>query len=393
MSLTIHRRHSEETTTTDAAPANPANPTTKTTSTSSDSPRRSGPLNPRGTAVLRVGPVSLRVRVRAVVVTAALTLLALALAWWGLNSGTSQMTAVDTVDALLGRAEDGTARVILDWRLPRVVFTLLGGAALALAGAVFQSTTRNPLGSPDIIGFSTGAYTGALLVAVAGAAGTLATPLGAVAGGLGTGAAVYLLARRRGVHGGGLSGMRIIVVGIGVSILLGSVNTYLITTMDLEAAMSVAAWGAGSVNDITWYHVLPLALALILLGPVMLAHGREMTLMEMGDDAAHGLGVRLERVRLVMFAAGILLVAVVTAAAGPIAFVALVAPQLALRLTRSGAVSLLPAAAMGAALLTGADLLARSDVVPADLPVGVVTLCLGGAYLVWLLTTMGRNRT
>ncbi|MDO5493008.1 MAG: iron chelate uptake ABC transporter family permease subunit [Nesterenkonia sp.] len=328
---------------------------------------------------------------RTPIVTLVLTVTALALAWWGLNSGTSQMTTADTLDALLGRADEGTARVILDWRLPRVVFTLLGGAALAMAGAVFQSMTRNPLGSPDVIGFSTGAYTGALVVAVAGTAGALATPLGAVAGGLGTGAAVYLLARRRGLNGGGLSGMRIIVVGIGVSILLGSVNTYLITTMDLEAAMSVATWGAGSVNDITWTHVVPLTLALAVLGPVMLAHGREMTLMEMGDDAAHGLGVRLERVRLVMFAAGILLVAVVTAASGPIAFVALVAPQLALRLTRSGSVSLLPAAAMGAALLTGADLLARWEAVPADLPVGVVTLCLGGAYLVWLLTTMGRR--
>lgn len=365
--------------------------TTALTGSEPTTPTSAPRLFRRGTAVLRVGSLSLRVDARTLIVTAVLTLTALALAWWGLNSGTSQMTTADTVDALLGRADEGTARVILDWRLPRVVFTLLGGAELALAGAVFQSSTRNPLGSPDIIGFSTGAYTGALIVALAGFTGLLATPLGAIAGGLGTGAAVYLLARRGGLNGGGLSGMRIIVVGIGVSILLGSVNTYLITTMDLEAAMSVATWGAGSVNEISWSHVWPLAVALGVLGPLMLAHGREMTLMEMGDDSAHGLGIRLERVRLIMFAAGIILVSAVTAAAGPIAFVALVAPQLALRLTRSGTVSLIPAAAMGAALLTGADLLARWEAIPADLPVGVVTLCLGGAYLVWLLTTMGRR--
>lgn len=345
------------------------------------------PLFSRGNRPLRLGPFSLRADLRALIVTALLAAAALSAAWWGLISGSAALTAADAMDALLGRADEGTTRVVLDWRLPRVIFTLFGGAALALAGAVFQSQTRNPLGSPDIIGFSTGAYTGALLVAVVGIGGVWATPAGAVLGGLGTGAAIYLLAWKRGI-----SGLRIIIVGIGMSIFLGSLNTYLITTLQLEAALSAATWGAGSVNDIAWAHVLPLVLIMALTVPVMLALSREMTLMEMGDDAGQGLGIRLECVRLIQFICGILLVAVVTAAAGPIAFVALVAPQLALRLTRAGSVQLLPAAVMGGLLLTVSDLITRAEVMPVQLPVGVVTLCLGGAYLVWLLTGIGRRR-
>lgn len=335
---------------------------------------------------LRLGRFGLRLDVRAIVVTLLLAAVALSLGWWNLISGSSAFTAADAVDALLGVADDGTARVILDWRAPRVVFTLLGGAALAVAGAVFQSQTRNPLGSPDIIGFSTGAYTGALVVSLLGVGSTWSTPAGAVVGGLGTGVAVYLLAWRRGA-----SGLRIILVGIGASIFLGSVNSWLLTLMSREDALSAATWGTGSVNDITWAHVAPLLAALALLLPTMLVHGTDMTLMEMGDDAAQGLGVRLERVRLIQFLCGIVLVSVVTAGAGPIAFVALVAPQLALRLTRAAAVQLIPAALMGAALLVGADLLARSPLLPVQLPVGVITLCVGGVYLVWLLVGAGRS--
>ncbi|WP_022872160.1 FecCD family ABC transporter permease [Nesterenkonia alba] len=340
-----------------------------------------------GTRPVRVRGFSGWLNTRAVLVTLGLLIAAAVVAWWNMVSGSASITAAETLDALLGQADEGTTRVVRQWRAPRVVFTLLGGAALALAGAVFQSQTRNPLGSPDIIGFSTGAYTGALLVAAAGATGMWATPVGAILGGLGTGTLVYLLAWKRGV-----SGLRIILVGIGVSIFLGSFNTYLVTMLDLEAAMAVATWGAGSVNDITWAHVLPLLAITVICLPVMLGHAQDMRLMEMGDDAAAGLGIRLERVRLVQFTAGILLVAVVTAAAGPIAFIALVAPQLALRLTAAPSVQLLPAAAMGAVLLTISDAVARASAMPVNLPVGVITLILGGAYLVWLLISLGQKK-
>ncbi|WP_146339947.1 iron chelate uptake ABC transporter family permease subunit [Nesterenkonia sp. NBAIMH1] len=345
-----------------------------------------------GLLTLRSGGRSARLHLRTLVVVLILTAAAAGVGWWNLISGSASLGAAEALAAFTGQADDGTARVILEWRAPRVVFTLIGGAALAVAGAVFQSQTRNPLGSPDIIGFSTGAYTGVLAAASIGIAGIWTAPLAAIIGGLATGSAVYLLAVRRSAGGMGAAGMRLILVGIGISIFLGALNTYLVTVLDLETAMSVASWGSGSVNTVGWAHAAPLVALCAVTFPVMLAHARDMTLIEMGDDTASALGIGAERVRLVQFVCGVLLVAAVTAGAGPIAFIALVAPQVALRLTGAGSVQLLPAAAMGALLLTAADAVARTEPMPANLPVGVVTLILGGVYLVWLLISMSRRR-
>lgn len=326
-------------------------------------------------------------RRRAILVTALVFALALAAGAWSMVIGSARIGAPEVLQALAGQASAGVERVVIGWRLPRVLFTLLGGAALAIAGAIFQSQTRNPLGSPDIIGFTVGAYTAVLVASILGLSGIWQTPLAAIVGGLATGVAVYLLAWR-----GGVSGLRIILVGIGVSLFLSSINTYLLRTMRLEEAMSAAVWGAGSVNDVGWWHVLPLALVLALTLPVILVFARDMRLMEMGDDTAAGLGVNLEKTRLIQFTAAIALVAVVTAGAGPIAFVALVAPQLALRLVRGSSVSIVPSAAVGALLLTASDLIARAPFMPASVPVGVVTLCLGGTYFVYLLLNLGRAK-
>ncbi|QAB17712.1 iron-enterobactin ABC transporter permease [Leucobacter muris] len=335
---------------------------------------------------VRLGGFSGRLEVRAAWWTAAAALAALALGLFSVTIGSSGLGFGDLLAALSGRADDVTARILLEWRLPRIVFALLGGAALAVAGAVFQSITRNPLGSPDIIGFSTGAYTGALLVSLAAAGSALGTALGALAGGLLTGAAVYLLAYRRGV-----SGMRIIVVGIGVSLFLGAFNTWLLTVLRVEQAISAASWGAGSLADISWAHTVPVVVSTLVGIPLVLLLAADMRMLEMGDDAGRGLGVGAEAVRLRMLIIAIAMLAIVTAAAGPIAFVALAAPQLAMRVTGTPGVRVLPAAAFGALLLTASDLVARTIIAPEQLPVGVVTLSVGGAYLVWLLASFGRK--
>lgn len=327
---------------------------------------------PTAITPLRMGPFSGRIEVRSVVWTTVVVVAAIGLALLSLTIGNSTLSV----------------EAALQWRLPRVAFAMLGGACLAIGGAVFQSITRNPLGSPDIIGFSTGAYTGALLVTLFAAGSALATSIAALAGGILTGVVVYALAYRRGV-----TGMRIIVVGIGVSLFLGAFNTWMLTTLRLEEAISAASWGAGSLLDITWSHVVPVAIALVVVLPVVLALSGDMRMLEMGDDAGRSLGVRAEVVRVTLLLLGIALVAIVTAAAGPIAFVALSAPQLAMRLTGTPGARIVPAAAVGALLLLASDLIARTLLPTQQLPVGVVTLCLGGAYLVWLLAAHGRKGT
>lgn len=341
---------------------------------------------PRGIRPLRIGPFSARIEIRAVVLTTLFLLVALAVGVYSLTVGSAGIGLAEVISALQGNAGTGTTRIVVEWRLPRVVFALLAGAALAIGGAVFQSITRNPLGSPDIIGFSSGAYTGALLVAILAGGTAWGTSAGALAGGLLTGVAVYILAFRQGV-----SATRIVVIGVGLSMFLSAFNTWLLTTMRLEQAITAASWGAGSLADIGWVHTVPVAIGMGVCVPVVLALAADMRMLEMGDDAGRGVGVGAERVRVVLLLMGVLLVALVTAAAGPVAFVALAAPQLAMRLTGTPGVRIVPAAVFGALLLVVSDLIARTVIAPVQLPVGVVTLCLGGGYLVWLLATSGRK--
>ncbi len=192
--------------------------------------------------------------------------------------------------------------------------------------------------APDIIGFNSGAYTGALVVILIVGGSYYQVGAGALIGGIVTAAAVYLLAYKRGVQG-----FRLIIVGIGISAMLASVNTWLILKADLETAMSAAVWGAGSLGALGWSQVGPVTILLLVLVPAILVLGRRMRLLEMGDDAAKALGVRAEPTRLGLVVLGVALTALVTAAAGPIGFVSLAAPQLARRLTRSAGVALVPA--------------------------------------------------
>ncbi|WP_255307907.1 FecCD family ABC transporter permease [Streptomyces marincola] len=342
----------------------------------------------RRTPLLRLPwpDAAVRVDLRATVVTVLLAALAAGVGAWSLTVGELALSPGEVLAAFTGDADSGTERVVLEWRLPRTVIALAAGAALGAAGAVFQSMTRNPLGSPDVIGFNAGAYTGTLIAALTVGNTRFGATTGALIGGLATGVLVYLLAFR-----GGVQGQRLIVVGVGVGALLTSLNGYLLINLRLEEAIAAATWGAGSFADVGWPEARPVLAATAVLLPAGVLLQRRMRLLELGDDAARALGVPVERTRLALLFLGVGLTAVVTAAAGPIAFVALAAPQLALRLARTGGVRLLPAAAMGALLLVTGDLLARTLTAPAQLPVGVVTVCLGGCYLVWLLSSRSRR--
>lgn len=328
------------------------------------------------------GGLSVRVDSRAAVVVLLLTAAAAAVAVVLIGSGDFPMSFGDVVATLLGNGTAAQEFIVQDVRLPRVLVAALVGASLALSGAVFQSLSRNPLGSPDVIGFSQGSTVGALTVIVLFGGGSLAVAGGAVVGGLLTGLAVYLLAWKRGVQG-----FRLVLVGIGAAAMLTAVIHYLITKADLVDATRATLWMTGSLDGRDWAQVWPLAVMCAVLMPLVLAHGRHLRMLEMGDDAAYALGVPVERTRVVLMGSGVLFIAVATAAAGPIAFVALSAPQLARRLTRSPGPNLAAAAAMGAALMLVADWIATNVFGDRMLPVGVVTAVLGGGYLLWLLVT------
>lgn len=331
------------------------------------------------------GGGSLVYRPRALAAGAGCAALAVAVALVTLayGSGDYPMTIGQVVRTLTGGGTPADDFIVRDLRLPRVVTALLVGAAFAVGGAVFQSVVRNPLGSPDVLGFTSGAATGALTAIVVVGGGAVAVAGGAVAGGLLTGLLIYLLSWRNGVHG-----YRLILVGIGITAILTGVNGYLLTRAQLVDAARAVLWLTGSLNGRGWGDALPLLVALaVLLPPVLAGCARALHLIEMGDDSACALGVRVERIRLTALAAAVLLVSFGAAAAGPVAFVALTAPQLARRLTGSPGPNLAASLCLGSALLATADLVAQLAFPGHQLPVGVVTGVLGGGYLVWLLAT------
>ncbi|MGC5030771.1 FecCD family ABC transporter permease [Micromonospora sp. DT229] len=327
---------------------------------------------------LRAGRLVIQLERRATIASAALVTAAGALALLALCHGQDWATPVEVFDALFRGGE--TAFVIREWRLPRVAAALVFGASLGLAGAVFQNLTRNPLGSPDVIGLDAGAYTGALvaITLLNGTAGQLAA--GSVAGGLLAAAVIYLLSLDSG-----LSGVRLVVIGIAVNAMLTALNSWIVLRAEIDVALAATGWNAGSLNGVDWDEVrLPFALiGLFVLLLVVISHAMHQAAL--GDELARVTGVRLGWLRLLLILAGVGCTATVTAVAGPVVFIALAAPQIGRRLARAAGVPLVPAALTGAVLLLAADLVAQLLLAPVALPVGVVTTAVGGGYLIWLL--------
>ncbi|MEU3663067.1 iron chelate uptake ABC transporter family permease subunit [Streptomyces sp. NPDC032940] len=333
-------------------------------------------------AVRSPGGLSLRLDVRAVVVVALLLVVALVASVLLIGTGDFEIPAADVLRTLAGEGNASQEFVVNELRLPRVLVGLLVGAALGLGGALFQAISRNPLGSPDVLGLGQGATAGALVVIVLFSGTATQVTLGALAGGLVTGIGIYVLAWKRGVHG-----YRLVLVGIGMSAIVTAVNGYLMTRADIVDAARAVVWMTGTLDGRDWAQVRPLLVLCAVLVPLVLANGRALRLMEMGDDVSYALGVRVERVRMLLMVAAVLLTAAATAAAGPVSFVALTAPQLARRLTGSPGPNLVPSLCMGAALLVGADWVSQQVFGAEQLPVGVVTGVVGGVYLLWLLVT------
>lgn len=347
-----------------------------------------GALRGRRTVVLGAagGRLSVRVSARTMAVTVGLLVLVVLVGGYTLTTGDYHLGIGQVVDALLGRGQGGADYVVMTLRLPRLLTGLMVGAALGVGGGIFQSVSRNPLGSPDIVGFDTGAATGALVVITVwhGTMAQIAT--GAVVAGLATALLVYVLAMKRGVQG-----FRLILVGIGIAAMLTSANNFLLTRAQLDDAQTAVAWLTGSLNGRGWEHVRPVALALVVLLPLALWVGRGLRVLEQGDDSAVGLGVRPERTRLAGLLVGVGLSAVATACAGPILFVALAAPQIARRLSHAPGPNVIPSALTGALLLAVSDLVAQRAFGDTQMPVGVATGILGGIYLGWLLSREWRR--
>jgi iron complex transport system permease protein len=291
------------------------------------------------------------------------------------------------IDTLVGGGPPGARFIVNELRLPRVSAALVSGAALGVSGAIFQAITRNPLGSPDVVGFQAGCVTGALFVITVLGGGALQASAGAVAGGLATAAIVYGLAFK----GRRLSSFRLVLVGIAMAALMLALTDFMLSRARIEEAQEATRWLLGSLNGRTWAEVMPLLIAAALLLPLAAPAGRALKALELGDDAAHGLGLPVERARGALVALAVGLVAATTTAIGPVAFVALASPQIAKRVLRTAEPSLIGAAVTGALIVQASDIVAQRIVPETPLPVGVVTGGVGGVYLVYLLAAQWRQ--
>jgi len=331
-------------------------------------------------------PVSGVLRPRLLLVSGLLAVLVFLAFCFGMTIGDYPLDLVGVVSALFGGGESDAQFILRELRLPRALAGLLVGIAFGMSGALFQTITRNPLASPDMIGINAGAATAVVGGLALGFGTGLGTQTLGLLGGIASALLVYLLAWRRGT-----TGYRIVLVGIGVSAMCTSATDYLLTKAQIAEAQRAMGWLVGNLNDRSWSHVVPLAVALAVLVPVTLLLGRWMRTLLMGDEVATGLGTPVQSVRLVLLLAGVGMVAFGTAAAGPIVFVALVAPQITQRLVGMPWPPVVPSGLMGALIVLTSDVIARQIIPSTQLPVGVVTGVLGAPLLLWLLSRANRS--
>lgn len=346
---------------------------------------------PGRTAVRLGGRASVVVRPRALVVTALVSLLAVAAGCVAVSVGDYVVPLPDVLRALVGRGEADALLVVRTLRLPRVVVGLLVGAAFGMAGALTSAVVRNPLATPDVIGVTAGASAAAVGVILLG--WTFPLPLAALAGGLLVAAVVAALSWRDG-----FTGPRLVLIGIGLSACATSLTAFLLVRAEITDAQRAVVWLTGSLNGRGWEHVRPVGLALVVLAPLALVLGRRLSLLGLGDELATALGASVVTVRIALVGVAVSLAAVATASAGPIAFVALVAPQAALRLARTPGPPLAASAAAGALLVVASDLVGRTGLglvgrPSSELPVGAITALVGAPVLLWLLRRSVRGRT
>jgi iron complex transport system permease protein len=292
-------------------------------------------------------------------------------AWWAISGGPS--------------IDETTRFVIRDLRLPRLIVALLAGAALALAGVILQDSLRNPIADPSLLGISEAAVLiVALTLFIPGFAFGISTPILALTGGLAAGSLIVTLARSI------RDSVRLILMGAVLALLLTSVTTaitlFLYPASGSGEVAFLLRFTTGSVSSTTWQELWSIVPWLIVAIPLGLVAARTLNLLQLGDDVASGLGMRVTRARLVLFLVAMLMVAPVTAVTGPIAFVAFLCPHIArfvLRTTDAHAV-LPAAAAVGGLMVLAADLLGRLVFYPLEIPAGVWTIMVGGPIAVVL---------
>lgn len=327
----------------------------------------------------RFGGYSIRVRHRVLAAVLGTFAVLAAVSVWSLATGSVPIGLERLWAALIDQGTKGDEFLVWERRLPRLATGLAVGACMGLAGALFQNLTRNALGSPDILGLTQGATSGALVAIILTGASMQVTTVFAAAGAIVTGLFIWLLTR-----GGDPSGYRLVLIGIGTAAILAGINGYLLTRTTIIDAFRAVYWLTGDLAGRDWEQAITVGIVLAVGAALIAFLARGLEALRLGEASATGLGVHVGSTRVIALVTASVLTAGAVAVAGPLAFVALAAPHIAARLTGS-ARSFTCAALCGALIVTAADAVAVIGVGGRQLPTGVVTGVVGGAYLIWLL--------
>jgi iron complex transport system permease protein len=331
----------------------------------------------------RRGALSILIHKKTIVVSLALALACLLISIVSLGLGEMRISPWNVIRSLVGAGADDYDMVIQKLRLPRIVAGLLVGASLASAGAIMQGIVRNPLASPDIMGVTGGASVAAVAFITywSGSVTIRLLPVAAMSGAAVVATALYMLAWKRGV-----TPVRLILVGVGMSALMSAGTTMMIMFSPRNDAGQAYLWLTGSIYATSWENVLtvlPWTVALIPLGFLLARH---VNIGQLGDDVATGAGSAVERNRLLLLLVSVGLAGAAVSVAGGIGFVGLLAPHMARKLVGSSFENALPVSALlGGAIVTLADMVGRTMFLPYDVPVGVFTSAIGAPFFIYLL--------
>lgn len=283
-----------------------------------------------------------------------------------------------------GEPIPGISFIVMENRLPTAVVALLAGIAFGLSGTLFQTLLRNPLASPDVIGVTLGASAGAVIAMSFFEADGRALFWFTLLGGVLT--AVLILA----VAGAGRTGAtgavdnRFVLVGIGIAAALSALVSYLLTRLTLQSAGDAMHWLVGSLSTSTWDRVEVLAIALMVLLPLLALLVPRLRILQLGDETATGLGLAVPRTRILLIMVAVILCSLTVAVTGPLSFVAFLAGPIARML--AGRPSFVLSAAVGAVIVLLADIVGQNLFGTTELPAGVITGALGAPFLLWMLT-------
>lgn len=324
-------------------------------------------------------------KIRYRMVTAVLILLTSILCLVMLYFGNTTYSPAIIFKVLLGEKIKGASFAVGTIRLPRLLAGLLAGLAFGMAGNTFQTMLRNPLASPDIIGVTSGSSVAAVFcILILKISGSIVS-VSAVLSGIAVATLIYGLSR-----GGSFSGGRLILIGIGIQAMLNAVISFLILRANEHDVSTALRWLSGSLNGMQMKSIPGLFVVVVIFGGVQVLFGRQLKILELGDQSAVTLGLRTDQARLILVISSVFLIAYATAVTGPIAFVAFLAGPIAGRLAGAGAPNTIPAGLAGAILVLAADLIGQ-NAFGTRFPVGVITGILGAPYLIFLLIRINRT--